>query len=169
MALDDLDKDLQAALWDEAAELWPPATLWPRVQASLARPAPGSPTLVQPPAGLVHLCRSGDLRGLTLALLAEREYDVFALARRIEDVTRAAGRPAPREGSILPLLHILEGDGLLDARWRTQPHGLRRTYSLSARGRRVRRQLPLAAWVAQLGRYAGVLVPRRGPRYEQHG
>ncbi len=157
----DIAARIQAALWDEAGQLWPPATLWPRVQAHLTQSVEGSPPLMQPPAALQRLLQGGDLRGLTLALLAERELDAFALARRIEDVARACGRPLAQEGGALPVLHVLERDGLVDARWRDGPRGLRRTYTLSARGRRVRRRRPGPAWLARLGRRLGGLVPRR--------
>jgi len=168
MTLDnwDMEAHLRAALQDEAGELWPPSTLWPRVQARLTRPVEGTPPLVRPQAELRRLLRRDDLRRLTLALLAERELDAFALARRIEDVAWASGRLSPREGSTLPVLHLLERDGLVEARWTPGPRGLRRAYALSVRGRRVRRTRSITVWLAQLGRRLGGLVPRRAA---QHG
>src|SRR6266516_653908 len=93
----ELEARLRAMLRDEAGEIWPPPTLWPRVQAQLTR--------------------------------------------RVEDIARGGGYPVPREGTLLPLLHRLEIEGLLDTRWRPGPQGLRRSYALSARGRRVRRRV----------------------------
>ncbi len=163
----DLEAQLQAVLRGEAGELRPPTTLWPRVQAHLTRPLEGSPApiLMLSSAHLRRL-RRGDRRDLALTLLAEREMDAFALIRRIEDVARAAGCPPPLEGTALPTLHNLERDGLVDARWCPGPRGLRRAYTLSARGHRMRRGNSAPAWLARLGSRLGRLAPRR---VAQHG
>lgn len=163
---DEMEPALRAALREEAGELWPPATLWPRVQARLTQPKEGAPALVRPHAELRALLRRGDLRHLTLALLAEREMDAFALARRVEDVARGAGHialldGAPPEGALLPVVHRLELDGLLEARWRPGPQGVRRAYTLSVRGRRVRRRAKLTWRLVDLGARLGRLVPGR--------
>ncbi len=160
----ELEARLRTALRNEAGELWPPPTLWPRLQASLTRPAPGAPAMTRPRAEVRALLRHGDLRRLTLALLAEREMDAFVLAQRVEDVARGTDYPAPRDGTLLPVLHRLELEGLLDARWLSGPRGPRRAYTLSARGRRIRRRARLswrltAAW-ARLGQ----VIPHRAPR-----
>jgi len=140
---------LQAALREEAGELWPPRTLWPRLEACLTRPVGSAPSLQRLPIELRTLIRRGDLRHLTLALLADGEMDGFTLARHVEDLARAAGCSCPREGALLPVVHRLEAEGLLDARWRPAPPGLRRAYNLSARGRRVRRRAWLVFWLAE--------------------
>ncbi len=157
----DIDTQLRAALQDEARRMWPPATLWPRVQAQLARPAESAPALTRPPDKLRNLLRQGDRRGLTLALLAEREMDAFTLARRIDDVARANGRPSPPEGGALPALHLLERDGLINARWLPGPRGVRRAYALSARGQRVRRLALAPEWLLRLGSRLEGFIPRR--------
>lgn len=154
-----LEAGLRLVLQREASEVWPPSTLWPRVQAHLSRPVEGVPALVQTPAGLQMLVRRGDLRRLMLALLAEQAMDAFTLARRVEYVARSACCTPPSEGNVLPVLHRLEIDGLLSARWRSGPSGLRRSYSLSARGRRIRRRMAVAWWLARAGTRVARLIP----------
>ena len=157
----EMEARLRAALRDEAGALWPPPTLWPRVQAALTQPIEGVPALTRPRAELRALLRRGDLRHLALALLAEREMDAFSLARRVEDVARGAERAGPPEGALLPVIHRLEIEQLLEARWRPGPQGLRRAYTLSARGRRVRRRARLTWLLVDLGGRLGRLVPGR--------
>ena len=159
----DLKARLRVMLRDEAGEIWPPPTLWPRLQAHLTRPIAGGGSLPRPRAELRALLRRGDVRQLTLALLAEQEMDAFALARRVEDIARGGGYPVPREGTLLPLLHRLEIEGLLDTRWRPGPQGLRRSYALSARGRRVRRWVWLTWRLVDLRAQLGRLVPHHVP------
>jgi DNA-binding PadR family transcriptional regulator len=155
----EIEARLRATLRDEAGELWPPPSLWPRVQAGLTQPAGPVPALTRPRAELQALLRRGDLRQLALALLAEREMDAFALAQRAEDIARGAGRAAPRDGTLLPALHRLELEGLLDARWLPGPQGLRRAYTLSVRGRRVRRRARLSWRLVDTWARLGRLVP----------
>jgi DNA-binding PadR family transcriptional regulator len=157
----EIEARLRAALRDEAGELWPPATLWPRIRAGLAQPREGRPALTRPRAELRALLRRGDLRGLTLALLAEREMDAFTLARRVEDVARGAGLMTPPEGALLPIVHGLESAGLVAARWQQSPRGLRRAYTLSVRGRRVRRRAGLSWLLTTLGARLGRLAAGR--------
>ncbi len=156
-----LEERLRAALRDEVGEVWPPPSLWPRLQAALAQPAAAVPAAVRPRAELRALVRRGDPRGLVLALLAEREMDAFTLARRAEDIARGMGAPGPTDGALLPALHRLEAEGALDARWRPGPHGPRRAYTLSARGRRARRRLMLVWRAAGLGAQLRRLIPHR--------
>jgi PadR family transcriptional regulator PadR len=50
---------------------------------------------------------------------------------------RSDGFFAFKEGTLYPILHRLEKQGLLQARWQTMPNGSeRRYYSLTARGQR---------------------------------
>ena len=159
----ELEARLRALLRDEAGEIWPPPTLWPRVQAHLTRPIAGASPLPRPRAELCALLRRSDMRRLTLALLAEREMDAFTLARRVEDIARGGGYPVPREGTLLPLLHRLEIEGLLDTRWRPGPQGVRRSYALSVRGRRVLRWVWLTWRMVDLRARLGRLVPHHVP------
>jgi len=158
-----IEAQLRAALREEAGELWPPPSLWPRVQAALAQPAMVVPGHVRPRAELRALLRRGDAHRLTLALLAEREMDAFALARRVEDLARGAGIADLPEGALLPALHRLEVEGLLDARWRPGPRGPRRAYAFSARGRRQRRRARLTWRLMEMRWRLGRLAPHRTP------
>ena len=154
---------LRATLREEAGELWPSPALWPRVQAALTQPAAAAPDVARPRAELRVLLRRGDWRRLTVALLAERELDAFGLARRVEDIARSAGTPAPPDGVLLPVLHRLEVEGVVTARWRPGPQGPRRAYALSARGRRVWRRARLTWRVTGLGARLGRLIAPRVP------
>jgi len=160
---------LRAALREEAGELWPPPSLWPRVQAALAQPSAAAPGQVRPRSELRALLRRGDPRRLTLALLAEREMDAFTLARRVEDLARGLGTAGPADGTLLPALHRLEVEGLLDARWRPGPRGPRRAYALSARGRRQRRRAQLTWRLVAAGDLLARLVPHRAHRSSIRG
>ncbi len=159
----DVEAQLRAALREEAGELWPPPSLWPRVQAALAQPIAPPPGQARPRAELRALLRRGDARRLTLALIAEREMDAFALARHVEDLARGASIADLPEGALLPALHRLEVEGLLDARWRPGPRGPRRAYALSARGRRLRRRARLTWRLMEMRWRLGRLIPHRAP------
>jgi len=127
---------------------------------SAHRPVAGQ---IHPRAELCALLRRDDARRLTLALLTEREMDAFALARRVENLARGAGLADLPEGALLPALHRLEVEGLLDARWRPGPRGQRRAYALSVRGRRMRRRTRLTWRLLEMRWRLGRLVPHRSP------
>lgn len=88
----------------------------------------------------------GALRALVLAALAESDLHGYALARLLEE--RSKGTLKIREGSLYPALHELELEGAIEAAWTRAPDGRRRrTYSLTAAGRRAAKGAR-AEWLA---------------------
>lgn len=141
------------ALLQEAEALDLPSTVWARLEAQLARPVEIVALPLQAQAALQDLAPEGDPRPLALAraLLGEREMGGFTLVTRMDDLARQVGGVAPRQAILLPLLHQLEREGLLRARWHSGPRGIRRSYALWRTGRRVPFLSPLARWLARLG------------------
>ena len=75
----------------------------------------------------------GTTPGLVLALLAEQPLHGYDLAREI--AVRSAGALAPGQGTLYPLLHRLERQGLLIGAWEARQSGPeRRVYRLTAEG-----------------------------------
>lgn len=73
---------------------------------------------------------------LVLALLRSGPAHGYAIAQEIN--RRTNGALSMKEGTLYPLLHRMEGDGLLKAAWRESDRGPeRRTYELKPKGRRV--------------------------------
>ena len=139
------------ALLQEAEMLDLPSTVWARLEAQLARPAEIVSLPLHAQAALQDLAREGDPRPLALALLGEREMDGFTLATRMDDLARQVESVAPRQAILLPLLHQLEREGLVLARWHPGPRGIRRSYALRRTGRRVPFLSSLARWLTRLG------------------
>lgn len=63
---------------------------------------------------------------LLLAILAEGENYGYALIRRVKEVS--GGKLEWTEGTLYPVLHRLEKDGLLEAFWKEADNGRRRRY-----------------------------------------
>jgi DNA-binding PadR family transcriptional regulator len=85
-----------------------------------------------------------DMRGLTpgsemellvLAVLRSGPAHGYAITQEIN--RRTDGALSMKEGTLYPLLHRLEGEGLVKAAWQVSDRGpARRTYELKAKGRR---------------------------------
>jgi PadR family transcriptional regulator PadR len=77
----------------------------------------------------------GHLPVLVLGMLSERPRHGYALCREIQ-----ARKPAGLklgEGTLYPLLHRLEEEGCIRARWETSPAGkARKVYRVTPKGRR---------------------------------
>jgi PadR family transcriptional regulator PadR len=72
---------------------------------------------------------------LVLSTFAEGEMYGYQVVRELE--RRSEGFFSLKEGTLYPILHRLERQGLLSARWETMPNGSeRRYYALTGRGRR---------------------------------
>ena len=70
---------------------------------------------------------------LVLSTLAEGERYGYQIVKEID--TRSGGFFRFKEGTVYPILHRLEKQGLLHARWETMPNGTeRRYYSLTLAG-----------------------------------
>ena len=73
-----------------------------------------------------------ELRPLVLALLEAGPLYGYELAQR----ARRRGKLGWEEGTLYPLLHRLERDGLLSSQWRKAPNGKdRKYYALTQQGR----------------------------------
>ncbi len=77
---------------------------------------------------------SAGSRPLVLSLLAAGESYGYDLIRRMRELS--GGRLEWTEGTLYPVLHRLEREGLIDAAWRESEVGRRRKYyALTAVGR----------------------------------
>jgi PadR family transcriptional regulator PadR len=73
---------------------------------------------------------------LVLSAFAESDKYGYQVVKELE--RRSEGYFCLKEGTLYPILHRLEKQGLLSARWETMPNGSeRRYYSLTAKGRHV--------------------------------
>jgi PadR family transcriptional regulator PadR len=73
----------------------------------------------------------------TLVLSAFRDGEMYGYQVVKELERRSEGFFRFKEGTLYPILHRLETQGLLSARWQTMPNGSeRRYYALTARGER---------------------------------
>ena len=63
---------------------------------------------------------------LVLGILAEGESYGYAILKRVGELS--VGELAWTEGMLYPLLHRLEQQGLITARWGAAPNGRRRKY-----------------------------------------
>jgi PadR family transcriptional regulator PadR len=77
----------------------------------------------------------GTVRLLILRLLEREPMYGYQMIQHLRD--RSEGYFRPGEGALYPLLHEMEGAGLLRARWREQEgRPSRRYYHLTAKGKR---------------------------------
>src|SRR5437763_6368106 len=75
----------------------------------------------------------GHLDGLVLATLAEGPAHGYAVIERLKQ--RSAGAFDLAEGTVYPVLHRLEAEGLLASAWSEAGGRRRRVYRLTRRGR----------------------------------
>jgi PadR family transcriptional regulator len=80
----------------------------------------------------------GHLPLLVLAVLADEPAHGYAILERLR--RRSEGAFELQEGTLYPLLHRLEDDGLLASRWTTATGRRRREYRLTQRGRSTLRE-----------------------------
>ena len=74
-------------------------------------------------------------RPMVLSILAGGESYGYEILQRV--TLLSSGQLTWSEGMLYPLLHRLDNDGLITARWRTADSGRRRKYyRLSAKGKR---------------------------------
>ena len=65
-------------------------------------------------------------RPLVLSILTSGESYGYAILQRIEDLSN--GALAWDDGTLYPVLHRMENDGLLTSTWRKEPNTRRRKY-----------------------------------------
>jgi PadR family transcriptional regulator, regulatory protein PadR len=101
----------------------------------------------------------GSADTLVLSAFAEGEKYGYQVVKELE--RRSEGFFRLKEGTLYPILHRLERQDLLSARWETMPNGSeRRYYALTTRGRRVLDE-KLTEWqsfVQAVGRVTGALA-----------
>lgn len=72
---------------------------------------------------------------IMLSILAEGESYGYAIIQRIHDLSDGALELS--DGTLYPVLHRLDDDGLISSTWRTAETGRRRKYyALTAKGRK---------------------------------
>ena len=76
----------------------------------------------------------GRLDGMLLAVLERRPMHGYAVIEALSE--RSGGRLSVPTGTVYPALRRLERDGLLDGEWSEVDGRRRRTYRLTAQGRR---------------------------------
>ena len=85
-------------------------------------------------------------RPMVLSILAGGENYGYEILQQVRVLS--AGQLAWSEGMLYPVLHRLEKDGLIKARWQTADSGRRRKYyRLSAKGKR-QLSADRASWLA---------------------
>ena len=73
---------------------------------------------------------------LVLAILAEGDSYGYAIIKRVKELSE--GRLEWTDGMLYPVLHRLEAQGAITARWRVAENGRKRKYyALKTTGRRV--------------------------------
>jgi DNA-binding PadR family transcriptional regulator len=75
----------------------------------------------------------GHLDALILAVLSDGPAHGYAVIEALKQ--RSGGAFALAEGTVYPVLHRLEADGLLSSAWSTAGGRKRRVYRLTRRGR----------------------------------
>jgi DNA-binding PadR family transcriptional regulator len=85
----------------------------------------------------------GQLEGLILAVLARGPLHGYAIASELRE--RSDGMLDVAEGTLYPVLHKLEKEGLIRSRWEVVSGRRRRVYAQSARGGRAVRER-LESW-----------------------
>jgi PadR family transcriptional regulator PadR len=87
-------------------------------------------------AGYSRELLKGAADTLVLSAFAEGDKYGYQVVKELE--RRSEGYFCLKEGTLYPILHRLERQGLLSARWQTMPNGSeRRYYALTAKGQRV--------------------------------
>jgi PadR family transcriptional regulator PadR len=75
----------------------------------------------------------GHLDALVLATLRDQPAHGYVVIEELK--RRSGGEFALPEGTVYPVLHRLEAEGLLDSEWSTAAGRRRRVYRLTRRGR----------------------------------
>lgn len=76
----------------------------------------------------------GSLDLMVLSVLADGSKYGYALQQSLREASQ--GRIDPKAGTLYPLLHRLEDDGLIRAKWDTSTGRKRKWYELTAAGRK---------------------------------
>ena len=102
----------------------------------------------------------GSLDLMVLSVLSGGATYGLAVQQRLRAVSGGAVEANP--GTLYPLLHRLEDDGLIAAEWATEGGRRRKWYALTAAGRRALTDRA-ARWYAYADLVRGLLEPAVGP------
>ncbi|MEM9702569.1 MAG: PadR family transcriptional regulator [Planctomycetota bacterium] len=102
----------------------------------------------------------GSLDLMALATLSDGAAYGLAIQQRLR--AASGGRVEANPGTLYPLLHRLEADGLIAADWRMDEGRRRKWYTLTVAGRR-RLTDRAAQWYAYAETVRGLLEPVVGP------
>ena len=83
---------------------------------------------------------------LVLAILAEEDSYGYAILQRVREVS--GGAMEWTDGMLYPVLHRLERQGHVEARWEVAPSGRRRKYYRLTSGGRIRLEEERRQWQA---------------------
>lgn len=104
----------------------------------------------------------GSLDVLVLAVLADGPQYGYAIQRKLRDTAgQASGTSSGdgiKAGTLYPLLHRMEQDGLVEPAWEKITGRPRKWYTLTAAGRK-RLTTQAADWHALLARLQSVVLP----------
>lgn len=96
----------------------------------------------------------GSLDVMVLAVLADGKQYGYSLQKELK---RSSGQSI-QAGSLYPLLHRLEAQGLIAATWDTTTARERKWYELTAAGQKKLRK-SAADWQAYIARLQGLVLP----------
>jgi DNA-binding PadR family transcriptional regulator len=96
----------------------------------------------------------GSLDVMVLAVLADGRAYGYAIQKKLKE----AGGQTIQAGSLYPLLHRLEADGLIKATWDRTSARERKWYELTLAGKRELRRAA-ADWQAYLARLQALVLP----------
>lgn len=102
----------------------------------------------------------GSLDLMVLGVLAERSQYGYALQQSLKDAS--GGRINPQAGTLYPLLHRLEDQGLIRSKWDSGSGRRRKWYELTAAGRK-RLAKQAADWYAYAEILRRLLEPVAAP------
>lgn len=96
----------------------------------------------------------GSLDVMVLAVLADGKQYGYSIQKRVKE---ASGQMI-KAGSLYPLLHRLEADGLVKATWESDTGRDRKWYTLTAAGQR-QLKATAADWQAAFARMSALVLP----------
>lgn len=96
----------------------------------------------------------GSLDVMVLSVLADGRAYGYAIQKKLKE----AGGQTIQAGSLYPLLHRLEADGLIKATWDRSSARERKWYELTLTGKRELRRAA-ADWQAYLARLQALVLP----------
>lgn len=96
----------------------------------------------------------GSLDVMVLAVLADGKQYGYSIQKRV----KAASGQTIKAGSLYPLLHRLEADGLIEATWESDTGRPRKWYTLSPQGQKTFRGAA-TDWQAAFARMQALVLP----------